>query len=389
MILSDRSRYICGTKECQTKRFLNYHWQGRGVVPRAAALDLWVGILIHKCLEGIYRSALGLGHSIPPREEIRKIIQEACLPLEKEAQESGFLNEGEASEGILKEHLMLVQGLVWGYTRAILPDILRDYEILCIEQEMTLQVEEVRLQTRPDLVLRRRSDGKAGISDFKSASMIGDSYVQEFLVSPQMASCALAAQEFLGEPVEWYSIQALVKGGRKPFTKKGQLSTGRRRYSSFCYAKHKMSCPPMTEESLDLSGYWYDKTPTWEMPLEREGGKSQAEALVDLIPLPQLWENYVLIGPYGASEFLGRQFLEHLLGEERAWQQKLGKISDGASIDRVVSRSYDCFSYGSKCGYYGICFEGKSPEGGEFMRREAHHEEEAKMLEAEEEKVGG
>lgn len=381
-ILTDRSRYVTGTQQCQTRRYYQYHWGGTGIVPSGLSLNLWTGTAIHKGLEAFYRLAQLGGSQMPERALLRPAIAKALAEMESEGAEHGFL-EDPNREYVLREQLSLAEGLIWAYIRTIAPSILAEYTVEAVELELGLDIEEVRLQVRPDLVLRSRANARLSIVDFKSMSSLGDAAIEEFRTSPQMASCCLAAQTHFGEPVSQYSIHALVKGSRKAFTKKGQQATNPRQYSSFCYAKYSPACPPLTEACLDLGGYWFDKQPTWTMDLPLEEGQSKIEALVEMMPLGTLYGETAIIGPYDASEFLAQQFLRSLLGEERSWQERLerAKGCSQQELDQSISRSYKCHDYGAQCPYYDLCFQtvgdwDKPLELGRFNRRTPHHAEE-------------
>lgn len=390
MILSDRTRYITGTQGCQFKRYLNFHHNGRGIVPKGSSIDLWTGNAYHKCLEYIYLAAK-LTQSMPSRIALRAAISAALRELRAQALASGSFLYEPNFEWRLSEQLALAEGLAWGYCRAILPKILAEYTIEYAEQEMPLDYEDVRLQTRPDLVLRSRNDQTLSVHDFKGTQSISDAFVAEFITSPQMASCAMAAERYLGEPVRTYTIHALLKGSRKPFTKKGQPPTEKRQYSIFCYGRFKAGNPPLTEQGVELGGYWYDKQPTWQMPIAREPQQSPLEAYVDLLPIEALWEEFALVGPYPVNKHLGMMFLKSLALEEYGWRnnlEQLEKLGSGTLAGEVQSaedfftRSFKCHDYGSKCSYFSICFEGASTENGNFEPRTPHHEEERLELDA-------
>lgn len=382
-ILSDRSRYVSGTQQCQYKRYYQYHFQGSGIVPKGQALNLWTGTTIHKGLEQFYRLAQANGSAMPDRAVLRSAVAQAMQEMRELAFKDGFL-EDPNKEYVLNEQMSLAEGLIWGYIRAVAPKILEEHEIVCVEQEMPLDSGDVRLQTRIDLVLRSRANGQLQNVDFKSMSSLSDSTVEEFRTSPQMASCCMAAAAYLNEPVLSYSIHALVKGGRGAFKKKGAQPTGKRQYSPFCYLKYSPPCPPFTEASLDLGGYWYDKQASWtlgELPGDPEA--SHMERLVELMPMETLWEQFAIIGPYEGSEFLGRQFMRSLAGEEKRWAETLEKAKglEQPELDVLISRSYQCHDYGSQCPFYDLCFQidpgWQTPlETGRYMRRVPHHEEE-------------
>lgn len=388
IILTDRSRYTCGTQQCQHRRYFQYHFQPHnpgqpiGISPKRNSLALWTGTGGHKGLEIVYKLAKEAGR-VPEREAVREALKEPLKGLE-EAARSGFQPEEDddgnfytPGEFTLLEQLALIKGITWGYYRVILPKILEQYSIEAVEEEFPIDISThdssgkpvtIRQQTRPDLVLRGKNDGRLSVHDFKSSSYkITKSFVNEYRTSPQMSSSCLAVSKHYGEPVQSYTIHALLKGGRKAFSKKGFPATSPRQYSSFCYAKFRPANPPLQEASYDLTGYWYDKSPVW-MDIE-------AEDWVYLLSEADLYEQFALVGPYDSSEFLGQQFLKSLEGEELAWKDKLAAVRAGGDIDKLISRSYKCFDFGSKCPYYDICMKISNDLDG-FTPRVPHHPEE-------------
>ncbi len=386
LIYTSRSQYVDGM-DCQTKRYYRYHVNKSGIVGNKLALPLWTGTVVHKGLEILFKEASRLSR-MPSRDEIRPFLDEAIGSLVLEASK-GFNSEEDDDGNIyipqdftLQEQLALAKGLIWGYYRAILPKILEEYEVIRIEEEFPIDIKgldttgdlvDIHFQTRPDLILRRKADGRLFLVDYKTSGWkVSKSTVNEYRVSPQMSSYCLAAERNLGEKISGYFIHSLLKGGRKAFTKKGQNPTQVRQYSSFCYAKINPANPPLQEASYDLGGYWYDKRPVWE--------SYDAEEWVYMLSEQELYEHFTIIGPYDSSEFLGNQFLKSLEGEELEWDRKLQLLASGVDQDKIISRSYKCFDFGSQCSYYDICFLGSSPDGDKWTQRVPHHKSELEAL---------
>lgn len=372
MRYTDRSRFVLG-HQCQLKRYWTYHHAGKGLSSPRLGLELWTGLLIHAALAKLLELVQPL-KAVPPPEALREAWAAARAEAERKLPW--------ASDFTIQEQSALAEGLYWAFIRSQLPYLLEHYEIVAIEQEIELLLEaDLTLMTRPDLVLRRKSTGKLVLCDFKSTSGLGDQFLQEFRDSPQMAAYTLAIEKHFGEPVEEYMIWALVKGSRKKFTKKGMPDSPEpRQYSSLCYAKFQEPNPPLSPDtSWDLGGFWYDKQPTWLQNFSQAAAEeSPLECFVRLLPQSILFEQFAIIGPYPRQQFAGQLFLDSLKGEEARWQKKLQELGakpTHEALIRVIGPSYACWSYGSRCSFYDLCFKigQQDPLESGWEPREPHH----------------
>ncbi len=395
--LTDRSRVMDGLQNCPTSRYFQYHSGplGMGISPQGFSIPLWTGIMLHGMLESVlrlYKSAQDAVQGSPvaleavDRSSLRIAINLAKQEAINEAGEAGFEGEeGSALDFVLTEQSNLAEGLVWGWIRACLPKFLQDYEIVALEQELPLDLRaedlDIRLQTRPDLILRSRVTGKLLIADWKSlgSGKISDSYIQEYRESVQMAVGTLATEKHFGEPVESYSIFVFCKGGREVFESRGKRSETKRTYNHLLYAKFQPPQPPLHDGAFELKGFWVDKEPSWLQEwLRTSPEQSIMEAWVERMPLETLYELYAEIGPYPRQDYMAIDFLEVLKGEELRWD-KLATLHQGKYPDsKLIPKSYDCHKFGRQCPYYDLCFKigdtWKDPLGsGKFKLREPHH----------------
>lgn len=402
--LVDRSRHTEGLQHCQMSRYLKYHSgpQGIGIVSKGFAIPLWTGSTTHLGLEYICKAHIGLDKPLS-KAEIRPLINQALEESKAEALSKGFEDEPTEDQAyILEEQLALAEGLLWGFTRACLEKLLQDYEIVKVEEEMPLDLEgtNIRLMTRPDMIVRNRVTGQLGLLDWKShaGSSIGDSTINEYRNSPQMASGVMAAEKNLGEPVEFYTMYFLLKGSRDYFESRGRKSQTKCQYSHLIYAKFTPASPPLNDTLFENKGFWIDKQPAWKQEFSQaEEGASPMETYIYLLPMELLYEQFLEVGPYPKNEFMSRQFLKTLAGEEIRWQRNMAAISGWDStpggteqqredfLSDLIPRSYQCHKYNHKCSFYKICFrEGdawKDPVGsGYYVNREPHHEEESLQI---------
>lgn len=405
---SDRSRYTTGLQQCLRKRYLTYHsMSGYGISPTAVSLTLETGIAAHEALALIMLYAKGHGHEVPPKEMIRSAILTATESYREKAKAGFSDDEAERSRAFtIDEQCALVEGLVWGWTRGQLKDMLDRFEILHVEEEMPLPLSEgIVWQARSDLVLLERSTQKLSGFDWKTTSSRveegDDKFVEGFSDDLQLAMNALAIEHKLGMRVEQFFVGALLKGGRGRFRKKGQEPKAEvRQYSDLLYAKLSPPSPPMQREwRFDTSGYWWDKAPLWQQGLAQQPQSPIERWVGELMPLPTLQENFALLGPYPRPSALMSRLPAQILAHEGEWIQRLTLLHDGtpwhkeefqAKLDALVPPSWQCRSYGERCAFLGLCKQEvgwESPlEGGRFKQRVPHHAQELGQMT---ERLGG
>lgn len=374
------------------------------------SMPLATGIYTHKALEAILRMAQKNpslwypGMTSIALDVTREATEAARKDYEEEAKRRGFdLEVGDDDVNFtIKEQSFLVEALVWGWVRAVLPSILENFNILEIETEHLLEMgPEVQLMVRPDWVLERKHDKKVFTRDFKTASSLPN--LQEYSASPQMAISTLAVEKALGRRVEGYYIDFLIKGqwAGEYNPELGDYSGPKRQRSLLTYAYRREENPPLWEEDFQAKwkyrgedgknhtlGKLYSKVPVWEY--------KTAEEWVNSLPLPVLWELYPSVGPFPRQDLLAVQFSDAFYAHEAEWAGKLqaafeveeahGWTSETTQreLSKLFPRSYNCFGFGSRCPFYDVCFRGpgwEDPVGaGKFQLREPHHEPERQQM---------
>lgn len=431
---TDRSRFITGLADCNFKRYANYHAFGYGFTKQAQSMPLAGGIYVHECLALILihcQLTLSLGQVVDSRTEqfkgvVRGIINKQIASYKALVAARGYLDvEGQDEvQFLINEQSALIEGLVWGWVRSQLDTILRDFEIISVENEEELVVgcscdkagfpadehrEECRgivQMSRPDIILRRKADGKLGNHDFKTAAYVNDSYINEFRSSVQMAVGSLGAEARLGEPVDHYYIHALHKGIRKSeYDSDVRDYRGpRRQHSVFCYLYVREGNPPLQERDFQPQWKWtddqgkghtlgraYQKTPIWLVDF-RDSGKpehvSNVEWWVYAMPEGILHEQFLLIGPYERQEVQIPEYLQEMWHEEWRWVERLtilAKVQEEygwestifqGELRAQIARSWQCHKYKTPCPYIPICFKHpgwENPFQLGYVPRRPHH----------------
>lgn len=377
------------------KRYLSYHSgpYGYGWVKKSNAIPLVTGTQVHAALEGILR--LVQAGAPVENKTFRPVINKVVEDYKALVRDTGFEGlDSVESAIILNEQFTLVEGLAWGWIKVMLPIILKEFDIVSIEEEEIFPAtDRIHQMSRPDILLRRKADGKVGVHDYKTCSNVTDAMIKEYQSSVQMMVGTIGAAQRLKEPINHYYIHAIQKGGRGEFNKGSGF---KQQYSHLCYAKVYPAAPPLQPDTTFINkGFWSEKTPLWEVSFpQKPADVSNMEFYVSQLAPTILNEMFTLIGPYEVLPHMIEQYMRSMPAEEERWIEKLdilykspdlwGTEEFQTLLDKTVPRSYACFKWNSKCSQWDICFRQPGwddPVGtGKFAHRRPHHTPELKQL---------
>lgn len=340
---------------------------------------------MHSALAECMESVRALGKA-PDSSIIRGILRAQTTAYRDEVSRKSLEGVDQSHvEFITNEQCCLLEGLVWSWVRWSIPTLVEDFEIIDIEREETLDIDEITIMSRPDIILRRKEDGKLGNHDFKTAAVLSESWIEDWRDSIQMAVGSMGVEARLGEKVEHYYLHALVKGRHKFFTNRlGRATEERRQESKLCYARFYPPQPPLVSHvTWDLKGYWYEKIPIWEVDFgsQKPTEMTNSEFWVSKLPDSIAGELLAFAGPYVRQDQMMEDLKEEIPAEERRWVRNLWALHNDFSpynLNKLFPRSYNCNAYGSKCEFYSPCREGGDLSS--FQQRESHHEPEAEQM---------
>lgn len=409
--LFDRSRYTDGLGTCQTLRYERYHYQGRGRTRRSNSIPLTTGTTVHEGLAGVLRAVqanalvqplgLPLQQALlapePPwellRPTLRPFVDAAVTAYHLKVAESGFLETSFPEEAayLQAEQSCLAVGLIWGWVRSQLGLLVRDFEIVDVEREDLLTVGEHRdherllitpivYMTRPDALLRRRSDHALYTLDFKTAYTLEESWQAEWENNLQMATQGLGAETRTGEPIAGYYMAGLYKGSRRSSYSQddagNKIKGPRRQTSVYCYGYLNPGNPPVQE-------------PDWIHEYTRKKGYSKAAIWQDYLGGPEelafrlpehiLHDQYLLLGPFERNETTIARWLEEAPREEARWIDRCRAIEQGEPREHLIASSWCCQGYDGPCAYVPLCYGHPSAEL-LYEPRTPHHEHELELL---------
>lgn len=360
IIVYDRSRTTTDWS-CERKRYWQYEYAGRGIVPDNTALELYMGSAIHDGLAAIAQGVdideiAGAAHT----QMMNTLLANVSGETEPEA--VTFAHEQAA----------LVAGLLLGFNKHVWPRLMKAYpKVVAVEQEMQYEHNGLVFMSRPDLVVAD-PEGNLWYIEYKSTSSKRDSWINSWSTAVQLHSTIKAIEATLGQQPLGVIVQGLYKG----YESYGKQS------SPMCYAYKRFGTPPF---SADQISYEYKpgfkRYPTWEL----EGG---VKGWVDSMPEDILATQFPQTPPIFIREGLISSFFEQREGREMEIKLAM-RAMEGANevgkqgvMDIAFTQNFqECHpAWGKPCPYRNLCHgHVEDPLSQGYILREAHHVLEAKI----------
>jgi hypothetical protein len=422
--LVDRSRLWSGWSHCPRERYLEYHSGpfGYGIKRKSQSLPLVTGGGMHDLQAELLKLAIG-APGIDTSVDAKLLIGEAVAKYRRRCTARGYDPNDVGAEDaarVMDEQSALIEAFGWAAHHNWIPQLLAEWEPVLVEQEILLPVPAVDdpngvstpiwAMVKPDLILRRRTDGVAVQVDFKSvADPTYQAWRRQWEDNGQLALQGWAAGEVLGVPVDHAYIYALAKGKREAEKSTGLVKT----WNPFLYAYHRRANPPMVDEDWSYRWEWvdeegnkrrlgkgYERVSIWNHPFELPPGMSPIEFWVRSMPQDELDRRREILGPFQILEHQRAAMLRAAGAEEVRWQRKLWAIHDAGEacswderdprfvqvLDVEAPQTWECHKYGKDCSFLPICKEGKGAQealdSGMYVPRRPHHDPEIEQMKA-------
>ena len=444
--LTDRSRYQTFTGSCPREGFLGNYWGGRGVRAVAQSVPLTTGTFVHQPLAEILQfwKSHQENQTTPP--ETRKFYLSTILTAQQQYRalidEKGFrlLHSDEQLQPLVEEQCALIEGLVWAWTRLVLPWILANYRIVSVEQEeldiegcdcgltkdLNFHLREpepspfeiaaahgargcngVGWMSRPDFLTEAlAAPGLYQYHEFKTVGEAGPAWRDSWETAMQFALGIKGAEQRLGVRIDQMYVHGLVKGRRQSeYNALTREYDGPRIQNSLaCYGYRKFANPPFEEEDWQprfkylgadgkshTLGKSYQKAPIWnaQLPGQRPE-QSSVERWIELLSDEQIAPMITLVGPLQRQDRIIDSAMDAVVMHEHEVKQKLSVIEaepDPLRKEQLAFMyfppSWQCRRYGvdHRCSYEPICHghlaEADMISSGKFELRVPHHEPEA------------
>jgi hypothetical protein len=354
-IFYDRSRVSLDWK-CRRARYWGNEYKGLGVVPMRRALYFDVGDVAHKGA-----AALAMGED----------LEETCHDVvEGFRHQTRLTLEGEK----LEEQACLVEGMLRGLHRQVLPGLLAEHTPLLVENEFLHRHDGCVQGVKPDLLTERQADRTIWYWEWKTTGSVGESWANQWPKAIQLHTTALAAGQHLGREVRGVIVQGIYKG----YVKEGKQT------SIFCYGYTR----PGNLGGAETLYEWKPgarRVPVWQMP----GG---IKAWIDNMPAEVLANQFVQAPPVFLQTRLVAAYQRQTAMREKEIV-RAGGFLDGAPdedrqilLDRHFPQNFnECApAIGAPCAWADCCFNPHVAEdpiaSGIYNWREPHHSTDAKGL---------
>jgi hypothetical protein len=348
---------------CPRKRYWNYEYANRGIVPGDTNLALFIGTVIHDGLSAI-------AHGVPIDDIIEALGHQIISTLQ--------VNQSEDVIYFASEQLALTEGMLRGFHRHVWPRLMSSYpEIVSIEKEYTFEHDGLTFLSKPDLVLRDHM-GNLWYLEYKTTSSMKDQWLNSWSTAVQLHSSVRAVEATIGEALTGVIVQGLYKG----------YVSYDKQSSPFCYAYHKAGNPPFGD---DVWSYEYKaglkKYPTWQMDSGVRGWVERMPEHILAAQFPQVPPILLNDGLINAF-FNQRANREHEIrtAREMIMDPNLGTNERQEWLDKVFPQHFEQCNpgWGSGCSYRRLCHGfAADPLDAGFTLRESHHEIEQLAIEGE------
>lgn len=383
--LIDRSR-VETREACPRKRFLNYDYAGTGLEPEEQALPLLSGIAMHTAFARLLAG-----------QDLEQVLTDILRDYRKEIEERGLQNL-DVTEDIIQQQSALLEGMLRLWARVRMPAILRDYEVISIEQAWRWELAPGLFQSfRFDVLLRRRDDGVIFIMDFKTVKYPSEVWFEKFehnlqtclylqAVKERMAQLTGNADDILGGIL----YEGLVKGAFKKDTAQKSPWYGQRLQQSPYTLAYKLDGDQgvCVYQSDYTSKKGYRKVKTFEeMPMKNwvDHLFYNEQATVN--------ELFIVVPDICPPAYELERVKAQVIREELQYHKQLdtyremdptGRFADDYLDLFAPLRTNQCYQYGAdhKCPFLTVCFNrGATPlEDGGFIPRKPHHDTDLTMV---------
>lgn len=167
----DRSRHLDGLA-CKRKRYMLYHWNGRGLQKKQKSLALEFGSAFHEAAEDFLGGKGVESAVVRALDYLKERFDSAGVDLD--AEDIKLDLRPTMIQYSVKEQMAIAEGLVRGWWAKNGERFLNDFDVIEVEKEGRAGLGEgVWLMFRPDALVREKMSGDLYVISWKTASSFG------------------------------------------------------------------------------------------------------------------------------------------------------------------------------------------------------------------------
>lgn len=397
IIFTDRSRIEEGA--CPRKRYLKYEADGIGYSPIIRNEDLLIGGATHEGLDLLIQ-----GGSLEKALEVTEEYYNSAPPM------NDYLLPEQQSI-IAKDGIHLSKAFVYAFNSVYLPQLLDEYEIVEVEEEINWLVDTITyddnlshnkyivMMSRTDGVVRHKLTDKLWNLSHKTSQNFDDIVISKLDIDPQRFSESLAVEAKYGKPVEGTLYNYFLKSGK---WKDDELNISR--FTSGLIRPYVNRLAQVGDLTPDLLSYSYE----WNeldghISRKRRLGKGWERCNIydemnyltylqwleqKLIPHYKDYLQEIVVGlvPVFYNPLIAQRWLTGIKATERQWSQSVDFVgSNYISDDHNLNSEFplissQCFSYNKKCGFHPCCWGNSTIssliQSGNLITRSPNHQQE-------------
>lgn len=358
LLYIDRTRRATDMK-CRRRRYILFEWGGRGLSPKQRSRYLEFGSIQHDSMADLLMG-----------RDIEEVVATAVARF-RTAIENGEISWNKPHR--TTEQLVFLECQLRGWHRWVLPQILREYTVHRVEGEVIYDFLNCRLGAKPDVLLRRISDGSLWYIEWKTTGSMTPEWFASWHKAVQLHAGALGVARTLGEPLAGAIVFALYKGFENKKADRqesifayGYVPRGKRDENEISIPVYEYK-PGLVKEAI-----WHTKTPKqWieEMPedvLSAQFGDTGPVYLDE-----DQCESWLRQASYRETEIDTAVNLLAMASTTPEGRQEI--------LDRTFPQNFDeCTpSFGSPCDAVNFCFmrhvQDDPIKSGLFEMRRPHH----------------
>lgn len=383
VIVTSRTQIITGQR-CKRERFLSFHYLDTGLELKKTRLPLAFGAAFHAGEEELFN-----------QRGVEAAVARALDHLHEKFSDAEIDMEEPTTDYAIAEQKAVAEALVRGWAIYNGKRFFADFDILAVEQEgEALLADDVKLQFRPDAVVRERMTGDVFVVSHKTTSRWyggRGGNIDKARVDMQSMSECFGIQHDADLPVEGVLYSFSVKGQRKMDDYIG----AKRQDTPLVYAWHRSG--PIREDDewawkyqwkdeetdkLTRLGKGFRKVAVWE---NYPGGvKSWIDDLAAQRIAPRhlnaLEEAFPQSLPVSRREDEIESWRRQTVAEERRCAESLVQIGTAPTREQLdehfPQNSHACYRYASACEMFDICHNpglGDPLLSGHYKLREPNH----------------